>query len=218
MSTIVELLDAQSSLDGARAAAVEKNNSYLGAVAELKFASGLILKHTYPNNEFRIYNQTDNADKYVMSDDTAILAIPDNAEYAFNLYAETADVVSLSNTPLTSGTALNAKRPLMNSELSAARFPGVSSPSTHALADAHIPGVLTVSWTAPTGITVEKVSINWTGGGSYRKGGTDVSVGQTTATIDTTGFAAPDANTQTILYVSSRDVYERDYRIDWNFE
>ncbi len=181
-------------------------------------AGGLILTHTYPKNEFRIYNQMNNADRYVLSDDAAIQAIPDNAVYTFNLYAETADVVSLNNTPLTSGTSLNAKRPLLNSELSAARFPSLSTPSTHALVDAAIPGIQTVSWTAPTGMTVYHVYWNWTGGGNFNYASTDVDDGETTTTIDTTGFSAPDVNTQTWLYVSSRDAYEREYRIDWQFQ
>jgi outer membrane protein TolC len=45
LSTIVELLDAQASLDAARAGVIEKNNNYLIAVSELKFQSGLILKN-----------------------------------------------------------------------------------------------------------------------------------------------------------------------------
>lgn len=182
-------------------------------------ASGLILTHSATNPNFQIYSQTNNSTMYALSDDTVIQAIPDNAVYTFNLYAETADTVSLSNTPLTSGTALNAKRPLLNSELTAALFPSLTSPGTHALADAHIPGVLTVSWTAPAGLTVEQTYLNWTGGGSYNSVGTNVSVGQSTATIDTSTFVSgPDPNTQTWLYVSASDVYLRDYRIDWKFE
>ena len=182
-------------------------------------ANGLILTHIASDHNFKIYNQTNNSTMYVLNDDTAIQAIPDNAVYTFNLYAETADVVSLSNTPLTSGTSLNAKRPLKNSELAAAAFPSLTSPSTHALADVEIPGVQTVSWTAPAGMTVYHIYWNWTGGGTFNNVGADVDPGQSTATIDTTTFTAgPDANTQTWLYVQSRDAYEREYRIDWKFE
>jgi len=181
-------------------------------------ASGLILTHQYPKNEFGIYNQTSFSNRYLMSDDTAIQAIPDNAEYAFKLYSQTADVVSLSDTPLTNGTSLNAKRPLMNSELTTAKFPSLTSPSTHALADAHIPGVQTVSWTAPTGMTVYHIYWNWSSSSSFYNEGADVPDGQTTATIDTMGFAGPAANTQTWLYISSHDIYDREFRIDWSFE
>jgi len=44
LATIVELLDAQTSLDMARADLVEKKGNYLRSIAELEFASGLLLK------------------------------------------------------------------------------------------------------------------------------------------------------------------------------
>ncbi len=181
-------------------------------------ASGVVLEHTYPGDSFKLYNVTDNGGIYIMSDDAAILAIPDNSVYTISLYAETADVVSLSNTPLTSGTVTNAKRPLANSELSAARFPGLTSPSSHAIADAAIPGILNVTWTMPADIFGRDIDLEWTGGGSSHSVGTDVSEGQTTATLDTTGLPAPDANTMTRLNFESRDIYGREYSLDWQFK
>jgi len=43
LTTVVELMDAQSSLDAARAAVVEKHNNYRIAAAELMYQSGIIL-------------------------------------------------------------------------------------------------------------------------------------------------------------------------------
>ncbi|NIR27684.1 MAG: TolC family protein [Gammaproteobacteria bacterium] len=43
LATVVELLDAQSTLDASRADVVEKKGNYVVALAELKFSSGLIL-------------------------------------------------------------------------------------------------------------------------------------------------------------------------------
>jgi outer membrane protein TolC len=50
LSTVVELLDAQTALDQARAGAVAAANRYLTAVAELQFASGLILDAYLPES------------------------------------------------------------------------------------------------------------------------------------------------------------------------
>ena len=75
-----------------------------------------------------------------MTDDTAIGAIPDNAEYTIVLKSAAdgggSDLATYTNTIL--------KRPLKNSELSSASFPAITTP-TQATLEAFNSGSLSVT-------------------------------------------------------------------------
>jgi hypothetical protein len=96
---------------------------------------------------------------YVLSDDSVIGAIPDDAIYTVELWEDNGTPSDLSDdTQLAVYTAQLTKRPYLNSELSSALFPTITTPSSVIGDAARNGGNLTVTWTLPAGLKAEEIS------------------------------------------------------------
>ena len=150
-------------------------------------------------------------------DDTTILTIPDNAVYTIGIYQEVASEVSLSDTPIESYTHTIGKRPVLNSDLNASHFPVLITPSSHDESVLNIPGLMEVRWTNPPHIEVDymNLGLHQPDGTGYMVS-TDVELGDTSATLDTTGLP-PDVRANQ-LYMTGLDSYDRNFGIGWELD
>ena len=188
-------------------------------------ADGIKLKHYYPESYFSLYPEGSGY-TYILSDDTIIEPIPDNSEYVINFFAEEPDVVSLSLTPVKTNTKTFAKGPVLNSvltsELGTSFFPTIISPTSHDLSAANIPGSLDISWTNPSQMVVNSISLGWldVNGADqfvveypvYESG---VVEGIQTVTLDTTLYSGALFMAQ--MYLQGSDAYGRSYSLTWPF-
>ena len=170
---------------------------------------GVILNKQINNDWFSI-SGGNTGNVYIMTDDTTIGAIPDNAVYIIKLY----------NTAGGGGNVLNGlgytstilKRPLKNSELSSASFPAITAPTVAALR-AFNSGNLAVTWTLPAGLQsdwlqLQLASTNWTHTVNVesRLNATDTSK---TLTVNAQSWTV--ANRQ--LWIDAGDTYDRRFQI-----
>lgn len=177
--------------------------------------AGQVLEHYYPEHVFRLYPNPSGG-WGLWLDDTVISAIPDNAEYTIGIYQETADTVSLSNTPLKTYTKTIVKRPVLNTELNTSLFPALITPSSHDESDLDIPGLVEVIWSNPSNMSVEYINL-----GLHLPGlnteyliSTDVTPGDTSATLDTTSL--PLDVRAGHLFLQGDDADERKFGFGWN--
>lgn len=111
---------------------------------------GVTLVNNIASEHFQITGQ--NEDNLYAMNDTAINTIADTGElYTVKLYTST----TLSATY----TLKLKKRPYLNTELTAANFPTVTAPSTPEQLAAFAGGTGTVSWTLPTGLINDWLSV-----------------------------------------------------------
>jgi hypothetical protein len=174
--------------------------------------TGQILKHYYPEPTFRLYPT---GEWGLWLDDTTISTIPDNSTYTIGIYEETADTVSLSDTPLQSYTKTFTKGPMLNLELNVSLFPALITPSSHDESVLNIPGLVEVSWTNPSNMAVD-----WTALGLHSPDwsaeymtSTDVTPGDESATLDTTSLPSDVLANQ--LYMYGTDAYGRRFGFAW---
>ena len=181
-------------------------------------ATGQILEHYYPEPDLRLYPKGQwghpSGGWGLWLDDTTILTIPDNAVYTIGIYQEVASEVSLSDTPIESYTHTIGKRPVLNSDLNASHFPVLITPSSHDESVLNIPGLMEVRWTNPPHIEVDymNLGLHQPDGTGYMVS-TDVELGDTSATLDTTGLPLDVRANQ--LYMTGLDDYERNFGIGW---
>jgi len=182
--------------------------------------AGQVLEHYYPEPNFRLYPKGawghPSGGWGLWLDDTAISAIPDNAVYSIGIYQETADTVSLSDTPLKTYTKTIAKRSVLNSELNTSLFPTLITPSSHDESVLNIPGIVDVSWSNPSNMSVGFINLglhspDWST--SYQIM-INVTPGDTSATLDTTSL--PSDVRANHLYMSGTDIYERSFGFGWD--
>jgi hypothetical protein len=119
--------------------------------------AGIILTRVQNSRSFR-YDQYDSV--YFMVNDNDILNIPDNAKYTFRLY----DAANGAGNLLETSELILTKRPVLNSELAAAKFPSITAP-TPAVLRAFNGGDITVTWTMPEGLSSYSVNIGLGGQG-----------------------------------------------------
>jgi hypothetical protein len=178
--------------------------------------TGVVLNHDFPQTRLSPYNA--GSSFYRIADDAAIANIPDNAEYTIELCSEAA--ADLAADPATCSALQTyaytiAKRPLANSELSAADFAAITAPTGHALADANIGGTLDVAWTLPAGSIVEHVGLSVGNNNTSLEFGEHPMDATTSATLDTSTFT--DTATYANLKIDTFDMYRRSFEVDWEF-
>lgn len=182
--------------------------------------AGQVLEHYYPEPVFRLYPKGAGGHPGggwgLWLDDTVISAIPDNAEYTIGIYQETADTVSLSNTPLKTYTKTIVKRPVLNTELNTLLFPALITPSSHDESDLDIPGLVEVSWSNPSNMSVEYINLGLHSPGLNTEYliSTDVTPGDTSATLDTTSL--PLDVRAGHLFLQGDDADERKFGFGWD--
>lgn len=194
-------------------------------------ADGVKLKHYYseanPEKTYLSLSDTTGGFSYSLSDEQ-INEITDNAVYNINFYTQPAETVNLSQyTPVKSLTRTIKKGPVLISDLEADHtsgsglyFPELSSPVSHELADAQIPGSLQVNWDNPSLMFVNFVSLGWldlteTGGMKYVSGDPQYNAGHETGhvTLTTQGSASLFAN----LFLRGEDLHNRRFSVTWQF-
>lgn len=179
---------------------------------------GKKLFHMHPEPYLRLYPfnpQNTLGDWHLILDDSSILSIPDDAEYTIRLYAEDPEVVTLDDdTPLYSFTKIIRKRPVLNADLDASKFPTLITPSTHYTEEWGISGMIDVEWENPDHMKVDWLSMNlwydedpW-----FTTFYIDVTPADTTVNIDTTGGVWTNQ-----VFISGHDEYERRFSLAWLF-
>ena len=180
--------------------------------------AGQVLEHYYPETIFRLYPKGAGGHPSggwgLWLDDIVISTIPDNAEYTIGIYQETADTVSLSNTPLKTYTKTIVKRPVLNTELNTSLFPALITPSSHDESDLDIPGLVEVSWSNPSNMSVEYINLGLHYLNTDYLISTDVTPGDTSATLDTTSL--PLDVRAGHLFLQGDDADERKFGFGWN--
>jgi hypothetical protein len=177
--------------------------------------AGVVMQHNGVGTMFSIYPNTGEGSHYFISDDGILSGIPDGSVYTVHLFAETADVVSLSDSPLAAYTTTHKKRPLLNSELNVAIFPTLTAPTSHALSDTNIPGVLNVNWSNPPNMSVIYVKLGWDDVNGFNQLSEDIIPGDNSVIFDSTG-SLPVVNYAQI-YMDGLDGYERWFELLWEF-
>lgn len=122
--------------------------------------TGIVMAHDFPNSSFS-FNLGTLSGNTLRLNDTDIINIADNSVYDIRFYAETSDVVALSNTPVLHYQDTLTKRPYRNSDLSSGIFPTITTPASQDLADLSIPGSVNVSWTSPALYRAGTVHLGW---------------------------------------------------------
>lgn len=178
---------------------------------------GVVMDHKFPQTWFSVTSQTNGSggSHYYIADDSALGSIPDNAVYTVKLYAESAATVTTANTSLRTITDYSPKRPYLNSELSAALWPTLTSPTSHSITAANIPGILNISWTNPAGAAINHADLNWWDGVKSNQVQTKPATGATSLQIDTSTFGA--ASSWASLWMSGTDSANRQISMDWQF-
>ncbi len=180
-------------------------------------SEGTKLYHMYPEPFLRLdpFNPEDPGGNFhLLLDDSSIQAIPDEAEYTFRLYAEDPEVVTVYDTPLYSFTKIIHKRPVLNANLDDSMFPTLITPSTHYTQEWGIGGTVDVEWENPDNMKVDWLAM-WLQNDEapwVTIFMIDITPGDTTASIDTTGGVWT-----TTLHISGHDEYERRFALGWLF-
>ena len=191
-------------------------------------SSGLILEHGYqhgyPDTSFDVCNGNYcGGDLYMVDDDTILSQIPQDSTYTISFYTQTADTVSLSDTPVITTTKIIPYKPVYMSEINESMFPTIISPSEHSLSATNIPGILQVEWINPSNMEVDWMDLNWDYWDSQNSkiahGHThkDVTPGDTTATLDSSTFQATPFSWAS-LWISGDDIYHRRFAVIWEFQ
>lgn len=180
---------------------------------------GVVFKHQFPDPSFHLFIPSGLGGAFfVISDDNLISAIPDNAEYTFTLCSDEAeDLVSDGTdtcTVLQAYSETIMKRPLLNSELNASRFPSVTEPTTHSISDLNFGGEINVSWVNPVNTIPEGVTLFWSVLSSEIALDVESEPGDTSAVIDTTGLPEPTGSA--ILFINVQDAFERTFNTWWS--
>ncbi len=144
-------------------------------------------------------------------DDATIASMGEIGVYMFQYYTGADGTGSLAGTAF----QLLRKRPALSTEITAANFATLVSPSSHAIAAANPGGVLNVSWTNPVDEVPSHASLmfnNWQSSfEQYMLAPT-----QTATSFDSTGIGY--APTSGELQISVTDKYNRRYELNWLFQ
>jgi hypothetical protein len=183
-------------------------------------ASGQVLEHYYPEPNFRLFPKGawghPSGGWGLWLDNAAISTIPDNATYTISIYEEPADTVSLGDTPLQSYARTFPKGPMLNSQLDVSLFPVLTTPSSHDESELSVPGLVEVSWTNPSNMSVDYVNLglhSLDGSTGYLID-TEVFPGDTSAILNTTSL--PSDVLANHLYMHGTGKYGRRFGFGWD--
>jgi hypothetical protein len=141
-------------------------------------------------------------------DDATIDAMGDIGTYTFQYYSGS----NGGGTLLKSSNQYLRKRPIRSTELSAANFPTLVTPTSHALTAANPGGVLNVSWTNPQNTYSIDAELIFDTSSYHQNFGQS----QTSTSFDSTGIGYTP--TWAELQLSIDDRYGRRYTLDWKFQ
>jgi len=166
--------------------------------------TGLLMNRD-PQGWFPIDN---GGDLYAL-DDATIDALGDIGAYVFQYY----DGGNGSGTVVGFSMQYLLKRPIRSTEFSAASFPALVSPASHAISAANPGGVLDVSWANPPDTFSGWVSLRFD---SSQYDQWNLGPTQTSTSIDSTGI--PYTPTWGELQIGIQDRYDRRYELNWQFQ
>ncbi len=180
---------------------------------------GTKLVHMYPLPYLRLYPKdpaNPGGNFLVKFDDATIQAIPEPAEYTIRLYSQSAETVSLADTPLASFVKTIPKRPLLSTDLNASLFPALVAPATHKSSEVNLGGLVEVQWTNPPSAPVNYLFIGLTiDGTSFYSVDTNPAPGATSATLDTAAYPRPPWRSNG-FYLQAADDYGRLFGLHWS--
>jgi len=178
--------------------------------------TGIVLEHKFPKTCFEIYST--GGSFYSIANDSLLATIPNNAEYTFSFYLESAaqlstDIETYTAVQIDTDTVMIP--PVLNSELNASLFATLSQPTSHYISDLNFGAQTIVNWTKPANTSSSQVGLGWSASSTQYWVDEDPEEGGTSVTLDTTGLPAPDGWVG--LFIRVIDEYERHYNMGWDF-